>query len=130
MLDKIKITRSHEDCLETIFFLKQKNDVVRITDVALALAISKPSVTKVVHSLKTLGYVQQEHYGTLTLTVKGTEMAVQIAKSHTVIKKFLINVLHVDEITAEKEACLIEHAMGRDTVSKLEAFLDTHNNIK
>jgi DtxR family transcriptional regulator, Mn-dependent transcriptional regulator len=128
MHNKNRITPSLEDYLETIYFLNNKTDKVRVTDVATALLISKPSVNKAINNLKAQGFVEHEHYGSLSLTSKGFLIAESIANCHIIIKKFLIDVLNVDETTAEKEACLMEHAMSLDTVSKLNELLVRLNN--
>lgn len=131
MDNKDRITPSLEDYLEAIYFLSIKNGSVRVTDVATALLISKPSVNKAIKSLKNKGYVEQEYYGLLNLTEKGTEIAKGVAKCHIILKDFLMYVLKIDEKTAEKEACSIEHIVSIDTVNKIEAFLLNYkeNNI-
>ncbi len=39
------------------------------------------------------------------------------------VKRFLTDLLRVDENTAEAEACGVEHAISRDTADKLASFL-------
>jgi len=123
---KIKITSSLEDYLETMLSLKERNNEIRVTDVALELNISKPSVNKAMNILKKQGLLDQEHYGLISLTEKGEEMAKNVLKRHVAVKQLLNSVLLVDEETAEKEACLIEHAISEDTLKKLIVFLDKY----
>jgi len=123
---KIKITSSLEDYLETMLSLKERNNEIRVTDVALELNISKPSVNKAMNILKKQGLLDQEHYGLISLTEKGEEMAKNVLKRHVAVKQLLNSVLLVDEETAEKEACLIEHAISEDTLRKLIVFLDKY----
>ncbi|MDL2248983.1 metal-dependent transcriptional regulator [Tyzzerella sp. OttesenSCG-928-J15] len=121
------ITPSLEDYLETILFLMDESEAVRVTDVANNLGISKPSVNKAINNLKSMELVNHEHYGLLSLTEKGRQIAVAVAKRHITLKDFLEKYLGVDPKTAEREACLMEHSMSADTVDKLEQFLKKCN---
>ena len=126
MNEKIEVTASLEDYLETIFFLQQKNDTVRITDIAVSLNISKPSVNRAINTLKARGFVDHERYGSLSLTSKGVEFAKNVAHRHNVLIDFLKNTLGVEGSLAEKEACLIEHHISSDTIDKLSVFMKNH----
>ena len=126
---ELNITPSLEDYLETILFLMEKDQAVRVTDVANYLEISKPSVNKAINNLKAMGLVIHEHYGLLELTEKGRQIAVEVAKRHVVLTEFLEKYLGVDPKTAEKEACLMEHSMSAETIDKLENFLKKYEEI-
>ncbi|HIT73820.1 hypothetical protein B5E58_06205 [Tyzzerella sp. An114] len=117
------VTASLEDYLEAIYFLNN-DEGVRVTDIATELSISKPSVNRAINTLKSQGLVTHEHYGSLFLTEEGLDIAKKIAKRHFMLKKFLTQILEVDEKTAEEEACLIEHCLSADTVEKLEKFMN------
>lgn len=117
------VTASLEDYLEAIYFLYLKNAEVRITDVARELDISKPSVNRAINTLKGQGLVEHEHYGDLKLTEKGLKIACDVAERHKVIKSFLMEKLGVEEETAEREACLIEHNISTDTMDRLRLFM-------
>lgn len=118
------ITASLEDYLEAIFFLSGANGDVRVTDLAIELNISKPSVNRAINTLKGQGYVEHEHYGSLRLTEEGLRIARNVANRHIMLKRFLMEILHVEEETAEKEACSIEHDLSADTIQKIKAFLE------
>jgi len=118
------ITPSLEDYLETILFLYQRNGNVRVTDVALEMGISKPSVNKAINILKAQGCVSHEHYGLLALTAEGEAIAKEVADRHFALKRFLHELLGVDEKKAEDEACRMEHSMSRETVLLLKAYMD------
>ena len=92
---------------------------MRITDIALALKISKPSVNRAVNTLKKQGLVSHEPYGDIILTEKGFELGEAVYHRHTMIKKFLVNVLHIPEDDAEKEACQIDGKLKRSTENEL-----------
>jgi len=118
------VTPSLEDYLETILFLQQRNGNVRVTDVAVEMGISKPSVNKAINILKTQEYVQHEHYGLLSLTDAGVALAREVAERHFALKRFLHELLGVDENKAEDEACHMEHSMSLETVRLLKVYLD------
>lgn len=130
MNNKFNITPSLEDYLETIYFLQKRNGNVRVTDVAVDMGISKPSVNKAINILKENKLVNHEHYGLLSLTEEGAKAAYNVAKRHILLTDFLKVYLGVDEETSEKEACLLEHAMSLETAAKLEKFLVKHHNYE
>ena len=126
MIENLRISRSLEDCLESIYFLMSENKPIRITDLAISLNISKSSVTKTIRILREKGYVNHEHYGVLELTEEGFIVAQVIAKNHEIIKSFLINILDVDDEVANTEACIMEHVLSKDTIYKLENFMKSN----
>jgi Mn-dependent transcriptional regulator len=117
------VTASLEDYLEAIYFLYQKKSEVRITDVARELDISKPSVNRAINTLKKQGLVEHEYYGDLKLTEKGLKIAYDVAERHKILKAFLTEKLGVNDETAEREACLIEHNISDDTMDRLRLFM-------
>ena len=116
------MTASLEDYLEAIYFLNGEQGQVRVTDLAAELGISKPSVNRAINTLKCQGYVLHEHYGSLSLTPQGLELAKNIASRHKILKRFLVEVLDVEETQAEQEACSIEHMLSMDTIKKIDAL--------
>lgn len=119
-----KISPSLEDYLEAIYNLRRLNSSVRVTDIAVELGIAKPSVNNAMSLLKEKGFVNQEKYGLVELTAAGEQRAEYVLTKHTNIKAFLIKVLGVDEVTAEVEACKIEHVISDDTVTKMNILLN------
>jgi Mn-dependent DtxR family transcriptional regulator len=121
----VELSPSLEDYLEAIYNLEQmEGSAVRLTDVAQHLSVSKASVNRAIGTLKQSGLVLHEHYGTLSLTPSGQMQAKDIYRRHLVLKAFLIDVLDVDPALAEKEACLMEHALSSSTVEKWIVFLE------
>lgn len=118
------ISNALEDYLEAIFELSKAKNDVRITDIALHLGISKPSVNRAVNSLKSQGLVAHEPYGDIILTEDGRFIGEQLSCRHAMIKKFLINVLHVPERDADNEACRIEHSVSQSTVERMKIFME------
>ena len=115
-----------ENYLETIYNLeveKQFKEAIRITDIADLVGRSKASVNTAIKTLSKLGHIKHEHYGDIELTDSGRAIGKDIAERHAIFYYFLTKVLNIDEKIADEEACLIEHAMSRDTVHKFKEFL-------
>jgi len=119
------VTNSLEDYLETIYLLVQVNGHARVRDVAQALHVKMPSVIKAVLELKKQGFVTQEPYGAVELTKAGIVAASQILGRHTLLKEFLL-LLKVDDETAEKDACTMEHFLSAETLARITDFVKTH----
>ncbi len=118
-----RMSPSLENYLETVLVLEQSDPTVRLTDIANKLGVSKASVNRAQGILKKAGLIEQERYGTITLTEKGRKAANDVYKRHRTLKQFLICVLHIDEETAENDACLMEHVISKQTMDKLVQYL-------
>lgn len=123
-INDTRISEALEDYLEAIYIFSKKKASVRITDIALYLGISKPSVNRAVNTLKKQGLVSHEPYGDIILTEKGRKLGYELYGRHKMITKFLVNVLHLSYEDAEKEACQIEHNISQSTVDKMVSFME------
>ena len=118
-----RMNESSENYLESILILEQRNPSVRMSDIAAMLHVSKPSVNKAMGVLKDAGYIHQEVYGTIHLTESGRHYAQKVYSRHVLFKRFLMEVLEIDEQTAEEDACHMEHCVSDATMDKLRVFL-------
>ncbi len=118
----MKILESGENYLETIYRLSKNNGTVRSIDVATALGFSKPSVSIAMKNLRESGHIQVER-GHIKLTEKGLDIAIKIAERHDVIKSLFLT-LGVDEETASKDACLMEHDISEKSFLAIKKFLE------
>lgn len=130
MSDTMAISSAMQDYLEVILELSEREAVVRVTDIAAQLNIAKASVAQAVGKLKELGLVLQENYGPVELTASGRKAALQVQQWHRTLRLFLVEVLGVDPVIAEKDACLMEHAVSSETMEKLVEFLKAADHIK
>ena len=119
----IELTPSLEDYLEAVYNLCRKEDHAHVTDIAAKLSLSKPSVHRAMTQLREAGMIRQEPYGQVTLTGEGAERAASIARRHGLVKRFLHEVLGLDEALADDEACKVEHAISRETADRLAEWL-------
>lgn len=124
----ISLSAALEDYLEIILELNEKEGVARVTDIADKLNVAKSTVSQTINKLKTLGLIIQDSYGPIMLTKTGKEQASKVRNRHRVLRAFLIEVLGVDNQTAEKDACLIEHVVSPITMIKLSEYLKNNAN--
>ncbi len=118
------ITRSKENYLRTIYELSKLNKLIRSSDIAEKLGVSRASVSKMMSELKKAGLIEKEKYGGVTLTEGGYKISSQIKMKHDLIKVFLMEVLGVREPIADRDACNIEHCIGSETIEKLNKQLE------
>jgi DtxR family Mn-dependent transcriptional regulator len=118
------LSASLEDYLEAIFNLAGESDVARSKDIAKSLGVAKPSVTGALKILAKKGLVNYRPYGYVTLTDSGVAEAARVARKHSIIKSFFVNILGVDAEPAHEAACRAEHALGPAIVSRLLDFTD------
>lgn len=121
------IRESGEDYLETIIQLEDTCGNVRSVDVANKMGVTRPSVNKAIAALKKEGMVSQELYGDISLTEKGRKRAEFVINRHHTLKRFLISILKVDAITADADACRMEHIISEQTFDGIKALLDQYN---
>jgi DtxR family transcriptional regulator, Mn-dependent transcriptional regulator len=110
-----QLTPSSEDYLETILELSDQVDAVRSVDIANHLHVSKASVNKAMGILREAALIDQAYYGLIHLTAQGRQRAEEILARHTMLKRFLIEILGIDESIAEQDACRMEHVISDET---------------
>ena len=81
-------------------------------------------MNKAVAALKAQGLVDQSHYGKVILTDQGREVGAAVWYRHRLIRTFLVRELGVDFERADSEACMMEHALSEDTMSRWLAYLE------
>ncbi|MGN1115537.1 MAG: metal-dependent transcriptional regulator [Candidatus Ornithomonoglobus sp.] len=118
------ISEAMEDYLEAIYTLSLDRPAVRITDIAIHLGLSKPSVNRAVNSLKNAGLVEHEPYGDILLTSHGISKGRECYLKRKSITRFLIEVLKLEKDIAEEEACKIEHSLSANTVNKMLNYME------
>jgi Mn-dependent DtxR family transcriptional regulator len=115
---------SVEDYLERIFELIEEKGYARVSDVAEALQISKPSVSVMVKRLDAMGFVRYERYRGLTLTEHGLDIARRIQRRHVILTEFL-TLLKLDRNVIAKDVEGIEHHLSAETLARLERVVET-----
>ena len=120
--DIMRIQESAENYLEAILMIKLNKGYVRSIDVANHLNFSKPSVSVAMKNFREDGYIAMGPDGSINLTEKGQEIAERMYERHQIIAKALM-ALGVDEETAYKDSCKIEHDISDLSFEKIKEHL-------
>ena len=99
--------KSGEDYLEAILVLQKKKGMV-------------PSVCHAVATLKKGGFLLMDGDHFLHLTDLGREVAEDTYEKHLFFTEILV-AAGVDPVTAERDACRIEHVVSKETFERLKA---------
>ncbi len=94
--------------------MRDKHGYIRSIDVAETLGVTKPSVTYTTKRLRENGYITMDKDGLITLTDSGMAIASKMLDRHKRLSAFLI-ALGVDPITAQADACKMEHDVSEQT---------------
>ena len=114
----MKLYESGEDYLEAVLMLQKKNGMVRSVDLARHMEVSKPSVCHPEATLRDGGFLMMDEAHFLHLTDVGREVAEQIYEKHRFFTDRLIEA-GVDPVTAEKDACRMEHVISQESFERL-----------
>jgi DtxR family Mn-dependent transcriptional regulator len=119
------MTESLEDYLEMVSFLSDEGEV-RVTDIAVRLGVSKPSVLNALKTLSDQELLEHKRYQTVILTKKGMIKSAEIRRRHQFLTDFLITVVGVDPVIAEQDACKMEHILSPETIKKMKTLVEEH----
>jgi Mn-dependent DtxR family transcriptional regulator len=119
----MKIYESAEDYLEMILVLKRKKGTVHSIDIAREMNFSKPSVSIAMKKLREDNLITFNKNREIDLTPAGRQIAEQIYERHVVLSEILKKI-GVEETTAVKEACRIEHVISQDSFEKIKSALE------
>lgn len=109
------LSRSLEDYLEAILILEMQGGQIHSIAVSKYLGVSKPAVARALKRLSNLGFIYKTSYSDIKLSNRGRNLAKDIYRRHTTIKKFLISI-GVSEARAEIDCCKIEHVISDETL--------------
>ena len=118
------LSDSLEDYLEIILDLENTHKVARVKDIAGKMGVLRGSVTSALKNLAEKDLINYQPYSFITLTRKGSAIAKEITKRHSIIKNFLENVLLLNPDKAEENACRMEHAMDKVAIKRLVEFIE------
>ena len=125
-----KLSASSQDYLEAILELSLQDDKVRSVDIAQKLNVSRASVNKAIGVLKQAGYIMQERYSDIYLTESGRQAALDVKERHIALKSFLVNSLGVSELTAEKDACKMEHIISDESFHAIKEHVSAMEKMR
>lgn len=93
----MKLTGNQIMYLLTIKKLSTEKHVIKSVDVAREMNYSRASVHKMLRSLKSLNYIEQERYSTIKLTASGSRIATSCLKKYKLIEENLSPLIKMPE---------------------------------
>jgi DtxR family Mn-dependent transcriptional regulator len=129
---KPRLSASQEDYLEAIYWLSRQHGVARATHIARQVNVGKSSVTAALRQLADKGHINYDPYQLITLTPSGETLAKDVVQRHEILKRFLMEILGVENELAGKTACGMEHSIDREVLNRLLRFVQLFNkhNVK
>lgn len=121
----MKQKKSVEDYLKTIYILSKKKEV-HGADIAGELKVSRPTVSVALKALAEEGYIFVDEAHEVHLTERGSRIAEETYERHNTFRQLLTG-LGVDEKTAVKDACQMEHAVSRESYEALKSLAAEKN---
>ncbi len=118
-----QLSPTHEMYLKVLHQVRADYEVARVRDISKGLGVNPGTVTSTLKRLEKKGFVKHDHYGVVTLTPRGVNVAKCMIRRFETIKGLLTEVLGVDPEVAEVDACMMEHAVSPATVNRMESML-------
>lgn len=115
------LKQTTEDYLKTIYLLNYGNNGVRAVEISERLKVSRPTVTVIVKRLIEEGYAIKNAEHKIFLTEKGEKLAGETLNRNRLFR-YILTQLGVDEKTASKDACEMEHAVSAESYEALKRF--------
>ncbi len=118
----LQLSASLEDYIETIYHIVEEKQVARAKNIADQMGVSRASVTEALRALSSKGLINYAPYEVITMTEVGKEVAEDVIFRHNTLKNFFIEILAIDEATAEDGACKIEHSAPPEVIQQMINF--------
>ena len=112
---------ARDDYLEAILMITQEKGHCRSINIADALDVTKPSVSVAVGKLIEAGLIVMDEEKMIHFTEEGRELAELTLSKHNYLKSFLMRA-GIDDETAEREACAMEHGLSEESFEKIRQF--------
>ena len=113
------LTPALEDYLETIYEIVRERKVARVKDIAAARDVKAGSVSPAMRRLADLGLIRYHQREYIDLTEEGEVAARRVMSRHRILRRFILEVLRMEEDAADREACSIEHNLSNDAMDRL-----------
>ncbi len=119
-----KLSFTMENYLEAIYRLSIDDEKgARVSDIAEMLGVTKATTNSAMATLSEKGLIVNEKYREIFLTPAGLKSAEFTSKKHEVILNFFTQVLKIDTVIADTDACAIEHVISSASISAMQHFL-------
>lgn len=120
------LTATQQDYIETVYRLELRlgNEQVRVRDIAAELGTRLPTVTRTVRRLTALGLVVHVARRGVRLSPQGARVARDIVHRHDDLVQFFTEILGLNRVEAERDACQAEHGISARAARRLHEFLE------
>lgn len=118
------VSPTMEDYLEAIFELRRDRGVARVRDISKALGVAASTVSNALRALSDQGLVHYQPYEMVTLSTKGDEVARRVERRHQLIRRFIAEILGVEDSVASRDACRLEHGISPEAFRRLALFME------
>ena len=108
------LSKATGDVLKAIYALETVDAVAIPSAIADRTGTSRAFVTKMLRALTDQGLVRYAPYQGVRLTDRGTKTAVELARHHRLLERFLADVLHFTPEGAHEEAERLEHVISEE----------------
>ena len=128
--DQELLSASAEDYMEMIYRLAEENGFTRVNDLAAALNVQPPSVTKMIQKLADIHLLKYEKYGVVMLEPDGATIGKALLDRHNLIERFL-GLLEIKDGLLESTEKM-EHTMNHEILSGIHdmiGFFDENPEI-
>lgn len=119
-------SNSSEDYMKSILILEKRNTYVRSIDIAEEMGVTKPSVCNAMKKLREKKMIYFDDDGHIFFTKEGKALAEKVYSKHSLLAKWLMSV-GVSKDTADREACMMEHAISDETYECLGEYINAHS---
>jgi len=117
------VSKAVEEYLKVMYVINKNNGDVRVTDVAIKLKCTKPSVNKALKALKREGLVNYVSYGKIEITEEGNKIARKAIEAYDILYLFLTEILELETKKAEEEAEKIKATASDETLNHLAKYV-------
>jgi DtxR family Mn-dependent transcriptional regulator len=114
-----ELSHSMAHYLQAVAGLKKEKGYARVGDIAQRLGVSKSGVTSMLRSLAARGLVDHERYACVELTESGKELAARTECNRHLLTVFFRDVLGVSDDVSREDACMIEHLVSQEAMTRL-----------
>ena len=121
----VKINKSAEDYIKSIYLLKERIGCVRSVDIAREMSFSKASVSVAMSNLRKKNIIRMKKNGEIEFTPEGIKVATEICEKHSTLSDFLRTVAKVDEKTAKEDARWIGHYLSPSTYAGIKRYIQS-----
>lgn len=116
------ITDIQADYLDIIYDEFLATGQARACSIATSAGVSNATVTATMRSLRSLGLIDYQPYGPITLTEDGIAIASKLRSRRLVIESFLVDVIGLPKDEATRIAQANKRLWSDDSIEKLKAF--------